>query len=107
MIADTNGRQKRLFAATRSRFYAKLRPPRVFWAHFGSIKRYGRSCARDFKMAFGPPTRLTIHLGVVHSGAAIARVLIVIQKSTYNFKIVLHCFLNIHRSARLNNGELC
>jgi hypothetical protein len=53
-------RQKRRIAATRSRFFAKMRPPRVFWAHFGSRKRYARSYARDFKMAFGPPTRLPV-----------------------------------------------
>jgi hypothetical protein len=36
----------------------KMRPPRVFWEHFGSRKRYARSYARNFKMAFGPPTML-------------------------------------------------
>ena len=53
-------RQKRRIAATRSRFFAKMRPPRVFWDNFGSRKRYARSYARDFKMAFGPPTRLQV-----------------------------------------------
>jgi hypothetical protein len=38
---------------------AKMTPPRVSWAEFGSKKMYTRSYARNLKMARGPPTRLT------------------------------------------------
>ena len=71
ILTDSGGRQKRRFAATRSRFFAKMRPPRVFWANFGSRKRYARTYARDLKMAFGPPTRLhVVHVGFTVTGDA-------------------------------------
>ena len=46
ILADSGGRPKRRFAATMSRFFAKMRPPCVFGANFGSRKRYVRSYAR-------------------------------------------------------------
>ena len=72
ILTDSGGRQKRRFAATSSRFFAKMRPPRVFWPIFGSSKRYARSYARYFKMAFGTPTRLRIAHPLVRLGSDLA-----------------------------------
>ena len=38
----------------------KMRPPRVFWGHFGSRKRYARSYARDLKYDFWSSDQATV-----------------------------------------------
>ena len=62
-------RQKRRIAATRSRFFAKMRPPRVFWGHFGSRKRYASSYARDLNNDFWSSDQATFSIRGVTSSS--------------------------------------
>ena len=53
-------RQKRQFAATRSRFFAKMRPPCVFWANFGSRKKVCEVLCSRLKNGFWPSDQAII-----------------------------------------------